>query len=152
MKGLLSPEPDFSSTVPYAWDRFFKQAGLNKADERPHIGIIDLSASQIDGELIYWAGVEKTSESLSTHDALICKQLEIGACSYAVLPYRGDVDEFHKAVTWLTAMWLPESGYVTVDNAFEMEIYYPPFDSGHQSIIAEYWLPIVKQKAVIDVN
>lgn len=142
IRGLQSAEPDFSSTVPYAWETFFKQTDLTNVVNVPHIGIIDMSPSQVDGELIYWAGVEQVMADKPSNSELICKKLEIGECSYAVMPYQGDVDEFHKAVTWLVAMWLPESGYKTVDNAFEMEIYHPPFDNDQRTILAEYWLPI----------
>lgn len=139
INGILASNPDFESSVPSAWRSFFSKMDFSQVSDVPHIGLIDDSSSEHDGDLTYWAGVEveKDERYPETLDVLSVSQQ-----NYAVLPYKGKVADFHKAIIWMIACWLPESGYKGIDSAYEIEVYYPPFDPNQQNIKAEYWLPI----------
>ncbi|TXR54403.1 helix-turn-helix domain-containing protein [Reinekea thalattae] len=142
VKGLLSAEPDFGISVPRAWDDFFGRLPNEALRQVPHIGLIDGFSQRIQGELRYWAGIDADHiDAVLVGDGIEHKRtLEH---DYAVLPYQGPVEQFHKAIIWLMASWLPASGYAGLDDVYEIEIYYPPYDSTRKEVKAEYWLPII---------
>lgn len=138
IKGLRSPTPDFASSVPLAWQSFFSKVAMTDVIDVPHIGLIDEQQNAEQGVLTYWAGVESSSLSVFSQEI---SHFTIEEQSYAVLPFKGCVSDFHKAILWMLAYWLPQSGFKGVDGLFEIETYYPPF-AQKNTIDAEYWLPI----------
>lgn len=140
VRGLLSETPDFTASVPKAWQAFFSKVPVETVLDVPHVALIDGFTEANPGELIYWTGLEANQAQPLSPD-LHCQQ--VPEQDYAVLPYQGPVADFHKSIIWLLGSWLPDSGYQGAENAFEAEVYYPPFDPSHQRIRAEYWLPIV---------
>jgi AraC family transcriptional regulator len=139
IKGLRSPTPDFASSVPLAWKNFFSQVDIDMLHKIPHIGVIDEVKNAKEGELIYWAGVDTKLIGSALSEL---SNLEIREHSFAILPFQGCVGDFHKAITWMIASWLPDSGFQGIDDNVEIEVYYPPFDVQQTKINAEYWLPI----------
>jgi len=139
VKGLRSATPDFSTSVPAAWQRFFSLVDIKEFATVPHIGLIQESDSAEPGELIYWSGVESTAQ-ITNISSIEC--FTVPECTWAVLPFQGDADDYHKAILWMLAHWLPESGFKGIDGAYEMEIYYPSSKDCKNNLNAEYWLAI----------
>jgi len=138
VNGLFSSQPDFLDSVPKLWSELkssFTNPKLKPTKDSPFVGVIDTRFSNEPDT--YWASID--SHHLS--DAQVLGRLTVPAQEYAVIPFKGVLNEFNKVLSWFLLDWLPKSGFEGV-SAYDLEIYQADSEKEGGTTQMEYWVPV----------
>ncbi|PNH85861.1 AraC family transcriptional regulator [Vibrio diazotrophicus] len=136
IRGLFSPEPNFSQQVPKLWARLYES--FPDVKQYPLTGVVDVTGASSNGHrLRYLAGV---TERLPSSEILI-EKLIIPTQTYAVIKHKGPISGLAQTLEWFIFHWLPQSDYRGEDG-FELERYPQGYDCQDLDAEMEYWLPV----------
>ncbi|MFT7185936.1 MAG: AraC family transcriptional regulator [Pseudohongiellaceae bacterium] len=138
VNGLFSSQPDFLDSVPKLWSELktlFANPQLKPTKDSPFMGVIDTRFS--DKPNTYLASID--SCHLSGAQAL--ERLTVPAQEYAVIPFKGALNEFNKVLSWFLLDWLPKSGFEGI-SAYDLEIYQTATEKEGGTTQMEYWVPV----------